>query len=124
MKLSLLIFSQSSLNNLKNKNKKIILLLSGGIDSLLLAQKLKEINANFDCVYFKSKIKTWESEFGFYQSTKVAKVLNLKLKIIEIDEKINEKNFKKILECMLFDFHTSFVQFWNKENIKIIWKKY
>ena len=114
---------KNSLNNLKNKNKKIILLFSGGIDSLLLAQKLKEINANFDCVYFKSKIKTWESEFGFYQSKKVAKVLNIKLKIIEIDEKINEKNFKKILECMLFDFHTSFVQFFGIKKILKLYGK-
>lgn len=112
---------KNSLNILKKRNQKIILLFSGGLDSLLLAQKLSEIKANFECVYFYSKIKTLESEQGLIQSIQSAKFLNLSLKIIQIDKKINQKNFNEILECMLFDFHTSFVQFFG---IKKIIKEY
>ena len=86
-----------------------------------MAQKLIEIKANFECVYFYSKIKTLESEQGLIQSIQSAKFLNLSLKIIQIDKKISKKNFNEILECMLFDFHTSFVQFFG---IKQIIKKY
>ena len=107
---------EKSINNsiklLKNTQKKIILLFSGGADSLLLAQKLKEKNCNFECVYFATKPNTFESEKGYRLAKQCAKKLKLKLNVIPIQFKINETKFKNILKVMLFDFHTCIVQFY------------
>ena len=112
---------EKSINNsiqlLKNTKKKIILLFSGGADSLLLAQKLKEKNCNFECVYFSTKPNTYESEKGYRLAKKLAECLNIKLNIIPVKFEINNLKFKKILKVMLFDFHTCIVQFFGISKI-------
>lgn len=107
----------NSIQLLKNTKRKIILLFSGGADSLLLAQKLKEKNCDFECVYFATKPNTFESEKGRRLAKICAQELNLKLHVIPIELQITKLKFKKILKVMLFDFHTCIVQFFGISKI-------
>ena len=111
----------NSIRLIKRKKNKIILLFSGGADSLLLAQKLKEKKCNFDCVYFSTKPNTYESEKGYRLAKICAKNLNLKLIVIPVKFNVNKSKFKNILNIMLFDFHSCIVQFFG---ISEILKKY
>lgn len=76
-------------------NKKCGLLLSGGIDSSLLAKILKEKNTPFTCFFTYVKNTTQAKDLEYVK--KVAKDLNLKLILIPIDKKKIEQNLLKII---------------------------
>ena len=76
---------RSILNLTENRSKKYGLLLSGGVDSALLAVILKKQKINFDC--FFSYVKDRIDPKDLYFAKKLAKDLNLDLKIISSEKK-------------------------------------
>lgn len=98
--------------SIKNKiDKKIILLFSGGIDSTALAKILQKNKANFEIVYLATFPNTFESEKGLKLAKIIAKLLKKKLIIIKVKWSLKDNYFAKIINLMMNDFHTSFVQF-------------
>jgi diphthine-ammonia ligase len=78
----------------KTSKKKIGLLFSGGVDSLVLAYYLKKLNYDFTC--YTASMKNSNSE-DLKQAKEVAKFLKLNLKHKEIETKQVPKYLKKII---------------------------
>lgn len=75
------------MKNFSKKRKKILVALSGGVDSSVAAKLLKEQRYNVLGVYFIFTKQIWKSNF---QVKKIAKKLGIPLKIIDV-----RKQFKK-----------------------------
>jgi asparagine synthase (glutamine-hydrolysing) len=67
------------------ENRKIGLLFSGGIDSAFLALMLKKLNVDFDCYFSSMKEDGLTESKDRPWAEKIAKELNLNLKIVEIN---------------------------------------
>jgi diphthine-ammonia ligase len=79
-----------------SKNHKFGLLFSGGIDSVIIAKILKDFGCNFYCYVCGFN----ENSKDIINAKKVAKELDLKLKIITIKEEKLEKEIKKVIELI------------------------
>lgn len=77
--------------------RKFGLLFSGGIDSTTIALILKRLKCDFICYTAVLESETLKEPEDLIYSKKVAKLLNLKLKIIKIKEKEVENYLKKII---------------------------
>lgn len=69
----------------ENKDKKVGLLFSGGIDSTVIALILKQLGVDFVCYTAKMKSKTHEEAEDFIYSKEIAKKYDLNLKYEEVD---------------------------------------
>src|SRR5690606_12643601 len=76
---------RSILNLTENRSKKYGLLLSGGVDSALLAIILKKNKIKFDC--FFAYVKDTTDSKDLYFAKKLAKDLDLNLEIISCEKK-------------------------------------
>lgn len=101
------------------KNKKNILLFSGGKDSSLIAQLLLENKIKFHSVYINTKQKIDQIENNKTKASIIAKKNNFKLHEVKVD--LKTYNINNILNSMLFDFHFSILHF---EGIRLIKKKF
>jgi asparagine synthase (glutamine-hydrolysing) len=79
-------------------DKKIGLLFSGGIDSVILALILKKLKKKFTCYFAYSK--TYGEKKDLLFAKEIAKEYNLKLKLIALDKKNIEKEIKHIVELI------------------------
>lgn len=77
--------------------RKFGLLFSGGIDSTMIALILKKLKCDFTCYTAVLESETLKEPEDLVYSKKVAKLLNLKLKVIKIKEKEVENYLKKIV---------------------------
>lgn len=91
------LFINAIKKRIPDKKIKIGLLFSGGVDSTLIAKVLKDLNIKFNCYtagFYEDETK--EPEDIIY-SKKIAKELNLKLKIKNIKRNDVEKYIKKVV---------------------------
>lgn len=87
------------------RNKKLILLYSGGRDSTLILKYLLKLNIKFLPVYISTSPNSYETEKNIGIAKKICLQNNLKLKIIKIDLKGYLKITKIIKKKFIFDYH-------------------
>ncbi len=77
------------------RNRKVLLLFSGGIDSSLLAVKLTKLKIEYTPLLIANK-----KEVDYKNATEGAKILGLTLQIIELDAIIYEKIIPEIIKTI------------------------
>lgn len=92
-----------TLLELKKTPKKIILLFSGGTDSKVLAHMLKNLNIPFIAVTFLSRSNKDNNFLEVNRAIKVAKLLKLNHKIIEVTDYSDTDLIKKYVNSLFFD---------------------
>ena len=92
------------------KYKKLVLLFSGGKDSLLLFYYLIKHNINFECVFYDTKKKSVITKSLLFVK-QICSENNIKLKIIKINLKLDNKFYDFFFNEMLFDYHYSFLHY-------------
>ena len=111
------ILSKCLNKNLKHlKNKKNVLLFSGGKDSSLIAQILKKKKIKFIPIILNTTPKISELEINKQHAMEVAERNNLNL--ISVDVNLDKIDKKSIIKNMLFDFHFSILHFEGMKKIK------
>tara|TARA_B110000037_G_C17094454_1_gene495384 strand:+ start:402 stop:1880 length:1479 start_codon:yes stop_codon:yes gene_type:complete len=115
-------YLDNEINKIKNLNKKMILLFSGGKDSCLLFQNLIKKNVNFTPVYLHTNPESNETLKNLKLATDYCKKYKKKLKIICIDIR-NEVPNKFRKNYLLFDHHISLLHFYGVKLIKKIYGK-
>jgi diphthine-ammonia ligase len=78
-------------------DKKIGLLLSGGVDSSFIAAILKKLNVPFKCYVAGLKEEGLKDSEDIFYAEKLAKELNLDLEVIRISLSEVEENLKEVL---------------------------
>ena len=84
----------------ENKEKKVGLLFSGGIDSTVIALILKQLKVDFVCYTAKMKSKTHGEAEDFTYSKEIAEKYNLNLKYEEVDLNDLEKLTKDVISII------------------------
>ena len=106
----------------KLKSKKVVLLFSGGKDSLLIFYFLIYNKINFECAFYDTYKKS-DTSINKEFVKKICKEKNIKLTIVHVSLKKNNK-FKKFFSTeMIFDYHLSILHFNFFEKIKKIYEK-
>ena len=95
-------------NQFKNiRNEKVILLFSGGLDSLFLFKMLKLNNIEFSCAYFYSFPSSFETEHYKKKVKGICNEEDIFLDLIEVNTKKLLPILKFIRSKMQFNYHLS-----------------
>ena len=113
---------KDTFSKIKDLDKKVILLFSGGKDSCLLLQYLLKANIDFIPIFFKTN-PLYETTAGDLNRAKnVASKLNLKLTEIEIDlSKISIEEKQEIIKQQTLDKHYSLLHYYGMKKINEIY---
>ena len=113
---------EDSFNHIENSKKKVILMFSGGKDSCLLLQYLKERSINFELLFFKISPVTKMVAADLTRARNVASKLKIDLKEIDIDlTKITEKEKYFCVKQQILDRHYSILHYFGMKMIKDIY---
>ena len=74
-------------NNLFNKTDKLVLAFSGGVDSVVLAHLLKQLNYQFELAHCNFKLRGDEAQGDTHFCETFAKELNIPIHVIYFDTK-------------------------------------
>ncbi len=111
----------NSLALLKNLNKKIVLMFSGGADSTLLACMMKSMNIPFIPVLIVQDPSTVETVNDLPRAKKMSELLKINLEVIHISFDKEKLQFKNIIPKVLFDRHYGII---HSAGIREITNKY
>ena len=82
-------------HNLVNKNKKITLSVSGGVDSLALVSVFHKLQMDLEIIHFNHGTRPSENLLEEEHLRELATTLNIPLKVFHLNLSLSEKNFEK-----------------------------
>lgn len=98
--------------NFKGCTQPIILLFSGGSDSVYLANRLKDLNIKFQAVFFRLYPELKSNYYDWLRANEVAKKMDITLLTIDIDLDLNKEEMIPVITSeMLFDRHFSLIHY-------------